>query len=59
MNKFIFYVSVRVVVRSNLSDPKDVVAEFEQESLYNFDSTENVEVLDTEYLKTELTHPEN
>lgn len=58
MNNYFFYVCVRIEVRSELTDLAAIVAEFEQNSLYNFDSTENIEVLDTEYIKTDLIHPD-
>jgi len=51
MNDYIFYVTVKVKVSSNLELEK-AIDEFQSESFYNFDSTDNVTVLNTEYLET-------
>lgn len=45
------YVKVKIKVESDL--PIDeIINEFSYNSFYNFESTENVEVLETEFLET-------
>jgi hypothetical protein len=58
MKEYVFHVNVKVKVQTELS-PEEAKEEFEQESMYNFDSTENVTVLDTEFLETEIKNVEN
>ncbi|SDL66825.1 hypothetical protein SAMN04487898_12270 [Pedobacter sp. ok626] len=57
MKNHILYIIVRVEVESKTDSLMETVAEFEQETKYSFDSTENVKVLETELLATGFNHP--
>lgn len=57
MKNHILYIIVRVEVESKADSLIETVAEFEQETKYSFDNTENVKVLETELLATGFNHP--
>jgi len=57
MKNHILYILVRVEVESKIDCLMKTVTEFERETNYNFDSTENVKVLETEILATGFNHP--
>jgi hypothetical protein len=56
MKNHILYIIVRVEVESKTDSLIETVKEFEQETNYSFDSTENVKVLETELLATGFNH---
>ena len=56
MKNHILYILIRVEVESK-TDLMETVTEFERETNYCFDSTENVKVLETELLATNFNHP--
>ena len=56
MKNHILYILIRVEVEGK-TDLMETVTEFERETNYNFDSTENVKVLETELLATNFNHP--
>lgn len=58
MNKYTFYITTKVEVETDLRI-QDAIDEFQSETDYNFDSTENVTVLHTEYLDTNTQYYEN
>jgi len=49
--KHTLYIKVKVEIETEL-DIEQAIDEFGSESLYNFDSTENITVLNTEWLDT-------
>lgn len=57
MKNHILYILVRVEVESKTDSLMETVAEFERETNYSFDSTENVKVLETELLATGFNYP--
>lgn len=57
MKNHILYILVRVEVESKTDSLMETVTEFERETNYSFDSTENVKVLETELLATGFNHP--
>ncbi|WP_164735368.1 hypothetical protein [Pseudoflavitalea rhizosphaerae] len=46
-----FYARIKIIIDSELS-VNEVLKELEQNSFYSIDSTENVVVMDTEWLET-------
>lgn len=54
MKTHTLYLTVRVDVVSSLETLSQTIAEFEQDTDYRFTSTKNVQVTDTELLKTAL-----
>lgn len=56
MKNHILYIIVWVEVESKTDSLKETVTEFERETNYSFDSTENVKVLETELLATGFNH---
>lgn len=58
-HKHILYVLVRIEVVTELEDVAEIVSEFESDTDYSFGDTDNLTVIDTEFLSTELIHPDN
>ena len=59
MKNHILYLTVRVEVNSSLTTLSETIEEFEQNTDYSFSSKENVLVIDTELLQTEIFHPKS
>lgn len=57
MKKHLLTLSIRVEVESKLNSLSKTIQEFEQETTYSIGSTENVAVLETEILRTEVFNP--
>lgn len=55
---YTLYAVVRITVTSDAyEDVIGVIEEFGEEADYNFDSTDNVKVVDTEWIDTSAIHP--
>ena len=54
--KHTLYITIGIQVESELPI-EEVINEFQSESYYNFDSTANVTVINTEYLDTSTQNP--
>lgn len=54
MKNHLLMLTVRVEVESQLTSLSDTIQEFEQETRYYFADTENVRVVETEILQTEI-----
>jgi hypothetical protein len=54
MKKHLLTLSIRVEVESKLNSLSQTIQEFEQETTFSIGSTENVVVLETEILRTEV-----
>lgn len=53
MNEYIIIAKIKIHVRTKM-DKEDTLEEFSSETSYNFDSTDNIEVTDTEYFDSEI-----
>lgn len=54
MKNYLLTLTVRVEVVSKLTSLSDTIQEFEQETQYSFSDTDNVQVVATEILQTEI-----
>lgn len=57
MKKYQLFLTIRVEVESKLDTLSATVRELEQQTDYRIGSTENVLVLETEILRTEIFNP--
>lgn len=53
------FLTVRVEVESKIENLSKTVTDFETQTVYTFSSTEQVKVLETEILLTEIFNPLN
>lgn len=58
MKETILYITVKVKVKSDLP-LQELIDELGSESFYNIDSTDHIEVLETEWLDTSTQEPQN
>lgn len=59
MKEYCLYLTVRVMVNSRLDSLSASIQEFEKNTNYHFSDTENVQIKETEILKTQPFNNEN
>lgn len=59
MKNYILFLTVRIEVESKIESLSNTITDFETQTVYTFSSTEQVKILETEILCTEIFNPLN